>query len=75
MVSDHLCYHRVVFVDSDLLLSMLWDVHVVVFLIGISYQPTVHIDSKWVAKHACIHDKEYIHTLTKIDQKACKDNC
>ena len=32
MVGDHLCYHQVVFVESDLLLSMLWDVHVVVFL-------------------------------------------
>ena len=31
MVGNHLCYHRVVFVESDLLLSMLWDVRVVVF--------------------------------------------
>ena len=28
MVGNHLCYHQVVFVESDLLLSMLWDVHV-----------------------------------------------
>ena len=32
MVGDHLCYHQVVFVESDLLLSMLWGVRVVVFL-------------------------------------------
>ena len=32
MVGNHLCYHQVVLVESDLLLSMLWDVHVVVIL-------------------------------------------
>ena len=32
MVVNHLCYHQVVFVESDLLLSMLWDVHVAAIL-------------------------------------------
>ena len=32
MVGDHLCYYQVMFVESNLLLSMLRDVHVVVFL-------------------------------------------
>ena len=32
MVGNHLCYHQVVFVESNLLLSMLWDFRVVIFL-------------------------------------------
>ena len=32
MVGNHLSYHQAVFVERDLLLSMLWDVHVVVFI-------------------------------------------
>ena len=32
LIGNYLCYHQVVFVESDLLLSTLWDVRVAVFL-------------------------------------------